>query len=134
MSRLHQLHQQGKVHYLGYISESEKWMLLHAAHALVFPSLYEGFGLPILEAFAANLPVITSNITAIPEVTGNAAILINPLEISEIKQAMIRISESHELRQDLQQKGQRVAKAHSWEACAKKTIAVYQHVLNQKIL
>jgi len=134
MSRINNLTAQGKIHYLGYVSESEKSMLLHAAHALVFPSLYEGFGLPILEAFAAKLPVITSNTTAIPEVANKAAILVNPIDVRALQQAMIHITESSQLRQELQQKGQLVAKAHSWEACAKKTIAIYEHVLNQKFL
>lgn len=131
ISRINKLSAQGKIYYLGYVNESEKWMLLHAALALVFPSLYEGFGLPILEAFAAKLPVITSNTTAIPELASEAAILINPLDVSELRQAMIRVSESSELRQDLQEKGQIIAKMHTWEACAKKTISIYQHVLNQ---
>lgn len=134
VTRLNRLNEQGKVRYLGYVNESEKAMLLHAAHALIFPSLYEGFGLPILEAFAAKLPVITSNTTAIPEVAKDAALLINPLNVQEMRQAMIHISESSELRKNLQEKGLAIAKAHTWEACAKKTIAIYQRVLNQRYL
>ena len=130
--RLNQLHAEGKVHYLGYVSDAEKQILLHTAHALVFPSLYEGFGLPILEAFAANLPVITSNTTAIPEVAGDAAILINPWDTQAIKQAMQIIIEAPDLRRSMQEKGQLIAKQHTWQSCAQNTLAVYKYVLGQK--
>lgn len=130
--RLNQLHAEGKVHYLGYVSDAEKRILLHTAHALVFPSLYEGFGLPILEAFAANLPVITSNTTAIPEVAGDAAILINPWDTQAIKQAMQIMIEAPDLRRSMQEKGQLIAKQHTWQTCAQNTLAVYKYVLGQK--
>lgn len=132
LSRLHHLHTQGKVHYLGYVNEHEKRILLHAAHALIFPSLYEGFGLPILEAFAANLPVITSNTTAIPEVSGDAAILINPQDTHAINQAMQLMIEAPDIRKPMQAKGQLIARQHTWDACARQTLAVYKYVLEQK--
>jgi glycosyltransferase involved in cell wall biosynthesis len=94
-------------------------------------SLSEGFGLPVLEAMACGTPVITSNTTSLPEVVGEAAILVNPYSTEEIGQAIEKIVDNHSLRQELITKGLKKAKKFSWEDAAKKTIEVYKEVLGQ---
>lgn len=129
VSRLRKLQDEGCVRWLDYVSAEDKYALLHAARALVFPSLYEGFGLPVLEAFAAGLPVITSNTTALPEVAGDAALLVNPLAIDEIADAMVRVAAEPELHALLAHKGRERARRYSWGQCVDRTLAVYQQVV-----
>jgi len=93
---------------------------------MVYVSLYEGFGLPIIEAFASQCPVITSNVTSIPEVAGDAAIQVSPLDIEEIHVAMENLIDSQELRNQLIQKGLERAKQFSWQNCAKQTLDIYR--------
>jgi glycosyltransferase involved in cell wall biosynthesis len=104
-----------------YLSRPEIADLLKNSRALVFPSFYEGFGLPILEAFAAGVPVITSKGIATEEAAGNAAILVNPLSTTEIKDAILKIVSDNALRQDLIQKGLERAKDFSWQKTAEMT-------------
>lgn len=94
--------------------------LLGSALALTYISLYEGFGIPILEGFQAAVPVITSNVTSMPEVAGNAAILVNPLKIAEINDAMQKIWADQKLRAELIAKGKSRVKQFSWDDSAKK--------------
>ena len=89
----------------GYVSVSEKLALLKGARALVFPTLYEGFGVPILEGFAAGTPVITSSTTACPEIAGGAALLVNPRSVKEIKDAMLRLWSEKPLREECRRRG-----------------------------
>lgn len=118
--------EQGVVKWLKFLPNHEVKCLLQSALALVYVSLYEGFGLPILEAFASGCPVITSNVTSIPEVAGDAAIMVNPRDIYQIKEAMKGLIDSVNLRKDLQKKGLKLAMSMSWENCAKKTKEVYE--------
>jgi glycosyltransferase involved in cell wall biosynthesis len=90
-----------KIIYLNYISNIEKLVLLKNARAFVFPSLNEGFGLPPLEAMKMKTPVLTSNVTALPEVCGEAALLINPYSLKELADGLIEISENNSLREEL---------------------------------
>jgi len=113
------------VRWINYISIEDKYALLQSSLALVFPSLYEGFGLPILEAFASNTPVISSNVTAIPEVVGDAGVLINPYSEQEIANAMHSMATNSALRRELKQKGRERVKLYSWRNTAKKTQDVY---------
>lgn len=115
---------------LGYVEEAYLPSLYSGALAFVYPSLYEGFGLPPLEAMACGTPVITSNNSSLPEVTGNAAILVNPLEVKEIAEALIRIASDCSLQEDLRQKGLQRAKLFSWRETTKRTLRVYESVLN----
>ena len=119
----------GSVQYLGYVSEEEKMALLKNATAFVWPSLYEGFGLPVLEAMSVGVPVITSNVSSIPEITGDAAVLVDPESVEEIADAMKRIVEDRALREQLKTRGVARAKEFTWEKMAKETLAVYQEVL-----
>jgi alpha-1,3-rhamnosyl/mannosyltransferase len=102
--------------------------LLQSATALVYPSLYEGFGLPVLEGFASNIPVISSNTTAIPEVAGDAALLVDPTSAEDIAGAMERIAEDASMARSLAQRGFERAKTFTWERCASQTLSVYRKV------
>ncbi len=110
----------------GYIEADDLGPLFSGAKLFIFPSIYEGFGLPISEAMAKGVPVITSNASSIPEVTGEAAILVDPYNVAEIAQAIYNLLIDKNLRKELKQKGQRRAKKFSWEECAKRTLKVYK--------
>ena len=117
-----------RVHFTGYIEDDLLKQYYVFADALVFTSLYEGFGLPPLEAMASGIPVITSNISSLPEIAGDAAILINPLSVDEIADALIRVIEDNELRLTLVAKGIERAKRFSWEDTAYKTLKLFSKV------
>ncbi len=107
---------------LDWINPQEKQTLLQNCEAFLFPSLYEGFGLPILEAFAAGAPVITSNCASMPEVAGNAALLIDPKNPQEIASAMEKITKDADLKIKLIELGLEQLKKFNWETCAKQTL------------
>lgn len=119
----------GAVRWLKHIPDTDMLPVLKLASALVFPSLGEGFGLPVLEAFAASIPVITSNTTSLPEVAGDAAISINPLDINELATAMKRVLDDQDLVHMLKHRGLVRAKEFTWQACADATLQVYQKIL-----
>lgn len=119
---------QGQVVFTDYVSAKEKAALLTGAKMFVFPSFYEGFGLSILEAMRAGTPVITSNLTSMPEVAGEAALLINPRKVEEIKRAMERVMKDPALAKKLVEKGTQQVKKFSWKKCAQETLKVYQEV------
>lgn len=127
-SRLQVLERMGTVRCLNYLPQDEVIVLLQSALALMFVSLYEGFGLPVLEAFASNCPVIASNTTSIPEVAGDAAVLVPPTSVDEIREAMLNRIEHKLNYQALQEKGRMRAQAFTWERCASMTLSVYQQV------
>jgi glycosyltransferase involved in cell wall biosynthesis len=99
------------------------------AHLFVFPSLYEGFGLPPLEVMACGTPVVTSNSSSLPEVVGDAALTVDPYDVGAIAAAMAAILADPALAADLRQRGLARAGRFSWERMAQETIKVYQHVL-----
>ncbi|MEK7067883.1 MAG: glycosyltransferase, partial [Patescibacteria group bacterium] len=107
---------------LNWVNPEEKQTLLQNAEALLYPSLYEGFGLPILEAFDAGMPIITSNCASMPEVAGDAALLVNPKNTQEIADAMEKIIKNPDLKNELIQKGKERLKNFSWEKCARQTM------------
>ncbi|MFN7118834.1 MAG: glycosyltransferase family 4 protein [Saprospiraceae bacterium] len=111
---------------LGYVSDEELPRLTGAALALVYVSLFEGFGVPLLEAMHCNVPVITSNVSSLPEVAGEAALLVNPYEVPEIANAMQQLYENPDLRQDLVEKGKMQREKFTWE---KATDIVWQNIL-----
>jgi glycosyltransferase involved in cell wall biosynthesis len=115
----------------GYASDEDLPALYRSAVALVYPSLFEGFGLPPLEAMACGTPVITSNSSSLPEVTGDAALLVNPYEESELAQAMWRITNDAAWRLQLSRAGIEQAKRFTWSAAAEKTWAIYQAIVEQ---
>jgi O-antigen biosynthesis alpha-1,2-mannosyltransferase len=106
------------VHFIGPVSENKLPSLYRGAEALVFPSLYEGFGLPILEAMACGTPVVTSNVTAMPEVAGDAALQVDPTSVEEISEAIKRIVSDTSLRRQLREKGLARTAQFSWPSTA----------------
>lgn len=122
---------QDTVRVLGYIPEQDLRAIYRLATLMVFPSLFEGFGLPVLEAMASGCPVVCSNVTALPEIAGEAALLVDPLNIEAIAQAMQRILMDTELRVTLSERGRARARLFSWEATAQATIEVYRETYDK---
>ncbi len=117
-----------KVIFTGFVPEEDLPTLYSAANVFVFPSLYEGFGLPPLEAMACGTPVVASNASSLPEVIGDAGVLVNPLSTNEIASAMGSIIKSKSRQQDMSCKGVKRARDFSWEETARKTLRVYRQV------
>jgi len=105
--------------FTGRLETEELCKVIGSARAMTYISYFEGFGIPILEAFSAGVPVITSNVTSMPEVAGDAAILVDPFNINDIAEAMNNITENESLRKDLIQKGYERRKKFSWDQSAK---------------
>lgn len=112
----------------GYIPEEDVPALLSAAAAFVFPSLYEGFGIPVLEAGGCGVPVITSNTSSLPEVAGDAALLVDPHDVDAVADAMYRVVTDPALAAELTRRGHENVKRFSWEKCARETLAVLESV------
>lgn len=112
-----------RVKFLGYVPDEKLPSLYSGAIALVFPSLFEGFGLPILEAQACGCPVITSNLSSMPEVAGQGAIYVNPYSVQSIRDGMIKIM-NNDLRFKIKDLGFKNIKRFSWEKCARETLQV----------
>ena len=113
------------VQYIGYVDEVKKAELYQNASLFVFPSLYEGFGLPVLEAMSAGVPVITSNRSSLPEVCGDAVYYVNPNNVLELAEAMKLVLTDEKLRQNMIQKGLEQAKKFSWEDSAKVLLSLF---------
>ena len=114
---------------LGFVPDEDLVGLYSFADLFIYPSLYEGFGLPVIEAMACGTPVITSNISSLPEVSGDAAILVDPYNILEMAEAMGNILSNSALREKLIEKGFERVKHFHWEKTAKETLNVYNKVL-----
>ena len=110
----------------GYIDEEDKIPIYKLAQLFAFPSLYEGFGMPVLEAMAAGVPVITSNVSSLPEVAGDAAILVNPLNEDEIFEAYKKILSDKKLQLEMIEKGLEQAKKFEWKESAKVLEQIYE--------
>ena len=121
------LHQH--VRFFGFVPDRTLAVLYRLAGVFVFPSLYEGFGLPPLEAMASGAPVVTSNVSSLPEVVGDAAMMIDPHEPAEIAQAMRRVLTEPALAQDLRRRGLARVKEFSWERSVRRIREVYDEVL-----
>ncbi|HKR60336.1 MAG TPA: glycosyltransferase family 1 protein [Pyrinomonadaceae bacterium] len=120
------------VRFIGYTSDEDLRALYSSCRVCVYPSFYEGFGLPPLEAMACGAPVITSRVPAIVETVGNAAFLVNPGSVEELAAAIIQLWNSPERRLQLSQAGLQRAADFSWEKTAKLTLGVYRDVLARK--
>lgn len=114
-----------------FISDEDMVLLYNYATVFLYPSLYEGFGIPPLEAMACGVPVITSNTTSIPEIVGDAAFLINPLNDKELKDALLSLLNNEDLRNDLIERGLKRAKEFSWSKMAKETLQIYESLRNE---
>lgn len=123
----------GKIVYTGYIPDSDLAKLYRSAVCFVYPSLYEGFGLPLLEAFASGCPVVASNKASLPEVAGEAALLIDPEKEEELAGALLKLLTDKELRAGYIEKGFQRLRQFSWENAAYETLLVYKEVNGEKV-
>lgn len=121
-----------EVVFTGYVQRTDLPLLMNAAEAFVFPSLYEGFGLPVLEAMSCGTPVVTSNISSLPEIVGSAAVLVDPESVESISQGIERVITDTALRQRLTKEGLLQARKFSWERAARETMAVYRLAHEEK--
>lgn len=116
------------VRFLGFVPIDVLRIFYDSAKVFVFPSLYEGFGLPPLEAMAHGTPVVTSNTSSLPEVVGNAAVLVNPENVFEMMRALHRVLVDQPLRERLKQRGYEQASRYSWEGSVERILRVYREV------
>jgi glycosyltransferase involved in cell wall biosynthesis len=119
---------QNDVRFMGFVPIEMLRVFYDSAKIFVFPSLYEGFGLPPLEAMAHGTPVVTSNTSSLPEVVGKAAVLVNPENVFEIMRALHRVLLDQALREKLKQRSYEQAKRFSWEESARQILSVYQEI------
>lgn len=117
-----------RVIFTGYVPDEDLSQVYSGARAFIFPSLYEGFGLPVLEAMQCGVPVITSNTTSLPEVVGNAGILVDPMDEDALCQAMLNLIRDSSLCKELSKKSLERSKEFSWSKCASDIIDIYQKV------
>jgi glycosyltransferase involved in cell wall biosynthesis len=124
----HQLHKY--VRFFGYVPEDTLAVMYRLAGVFVFPSLYEGFGLPPLEAMASGTPVVTSNVSSLPEVAGDAAVKVDPYDPSAIADGIYRVLTDQRFRDDLRRRGLARAREFSWEASVRRVREIYQEVID----
>lgn len=122
------LQRAGRIRLLGYVSESDLVLLYAGAACFIMPSLYEGFGIPILEAMASGVPVVTSNRSSMPEVAGDAALLVDPDDITSIRDVVRQLLEDSSLCERLVRAGLARASTFSWQHTVDSTLAVYRHI------
>ncbi|EKD57093.1 MAG: glycosyl transferase, group 1 [uncultured bacterium] len=111
-----------------YLTDNQLQKLYNESKIFVYPSIYEGFGLPVLEAMNCGLPVITSNISSLPEVAGDAAFYVNPLSVKDITNTINKLISNEKLMIQLSKKSLKQAKKFSWERCAKETLNIYRSI------
>jgi len=117
-----------EVIFTGYVNGDDLVPIFKNADFFVMPSLYEGFGTTVLEAFATGTPAIVSNVSSIPEIADNAAILVNPFDTKEISEAMLRLASDEDLKEVYREKGMKQVEKFDWEKCARETLEVYKSV------
>lgn len=122
----------GELRLLGYVDDALIPALYAGAAAFCYPSRYEGFGLPALEAMACGIPVITSNRTSLPEVVGDAGLMLDPDDVPGLRERLRELLEDRLLAQDLGHRGLVRAQTFSWERCARETYGVYEEVMRQR--
>jgi glycosyltransferase involved in cell wall biosynthesis len=123
-----------KVKFLKFVTTEDLSLLYHKATVFAYPSLHEGFGIPLLEAFSSGCPVMASNVTSIPEVGGDAALYFDPLSVSAMEAALLQLIRKPELRQELICRGYERAKQFTWAETARKTMTVYRECMNEQLL
>ncbi|HLC45165.1 MAG TPA: glycosyltransferase family 1 protein [Patescibacteria group bacterium] len=114
------------VMFLGYVPPGDLPNLYRLATVFVYPSIYEGFGLPVLEAMAAGTPVLTSSVSSLPELTGDAAVLVDPLDTEGMSEALEKLLKDTSFRASLAERGRRRAREFSWKKCATQTLQLYR--------
>jgi alpha-1,3-rhamnosyl/mannosyltransferase len=125
------LERRGQLRRLGYVPREELPLLYAGARAFAYPSLYEGFGLPVLEAMASGIPVLTSNRSSLPEVAGDAALLVDPEDVDALIHGLERLLLDGPWRTSAIARGLRQASRFSWARCIEETVAVYQKALTE---
>ena len=116
----------GQIRFLGYVPEEDLPALYSLADLFAFPTLYEGFGLPALEAMACGTAVVSSNVSSLPEVVGEAGMLVDPDDTEALAGAMAKVLGDEGLRWDLEQRGREQARKFSWRKSAEKLLALYE--------
>jgi glycosyltransferase involved in cell wall biosynthesis len=119
------------VRFVGLIPDAALPAFYSAAACLVYPSLFEGFGLPVLEAMACGTPVVCSSRSALPELVGDAGLLVDPENVDALSQAMARILSDRDLREELGQRGLARSRQFSWAETARRTLAVYREAVRE---
>ena len=132
MKPTEQLIRRGELKLLGYVADEIIPSLYAGAAAFCYPSRYEGFGLPVLEAMASGVPVITSNRTSLPEVVGNAGIMVDPDDVDGMREHLRQLLEDRSYAEDMSCRGLVRAQTFSWDRCAQETFSVYQKVMRQR--
>jgi alpha-1,3-rhamnosyl/mannosyltransferase len=128
-ARIAQLVAAGEIRRLGYLPRADLAMVTAGARVLVYPSLYEGFGLPPLEAMSCGVPVITSNVSSLPEVVGDAGVLVTPTDTAQIQDAMERMAVEDGFREEMAARALVRSRDFSWGRCAQETVAAYREVV-----
>jgi glycosyltransferase involved in cell wall biosynthesis len=118
----------GRIEVKGWVTDEELRRLYRRASVFAFPSLDEGFGIPVLEAMASGVPVLTSNRSALPEVAGDCAVLVDPTSVEELEEGLRNLATRDELRRDLIERGLARAQGFTWERAAEQTWAVYREL------
>ena len=121
-----------RIHFTGFVDAAHLSFIYRNAFCLLYPSLYEGFGFPILEAMRCGVPVITSNVSSMPEVAGDAGLLIDPYHVNELADAMDKILMDGDLRHMMISKGYERVGQFSWKRCGEETLAIFEKVLSGK--
>jgi glycosyltransferase involved in cell wall biosynthesis len=124
--RVEELELGDRVLFTGHVPQEDLPSLMSGARLLVMPSLYEGFGLPVVEAMASGTPVVCSNASSLPEVAGDAALLVDPLDVEALAEAMRRLLEDQELRAELIARGLQRARHFSWPRCARQVLSILE--------
>jgi glycosyltransferase involved in cell wall biosynthesis len=130
LAQIEELGLEKEVIFTGHVADEDLPLIYNLAEALVYPSVYEGFGLPILEAMACGTPVITSNVSASPEVAGGAALLVDPYNVDQLAEVMYKVASQDELRAHLTRRGLKRVRDFSWAKTALETLAVYEEAYN----
>jgi glycosyltransferase involved in cell wall biosynthesis len=130
---VNELDLQDRVHFIGFAADEDLPALYSAARCLAFPSLYEGFGLPILEAMACGTPVLTANVSSLVEVAGEAALLVDPQSVEQIAAGLCRLLTDEALRADLVTRGLAQARQFTWEHAASQLLALYRRLLEHDL-
>ena len=126
MNRIHEMPPEMTPIVTGYVDDADLPYLYSAAKMAVVPSFYEGFGLPCLEAMACGTPLICSNTSSMPEVVGDAALMVSPNEPEEMAEAMVRLATNEQLAEELVCEGRERAAEFTWQRCAEQTYRVYE--------
>jgi glycosyltransferase involved in cell wall biosynthesis len=129
LDRIRQSPAQGRIAVTGYLSIAELALWFARASVFAFPSLDEGFGIPVLEAMAAGIPVVTSNNSALPEVAGDAAVLVDPQDTDALAHALLKLTANPDLRESLSAKGLKRAELFTWEKAVRETWELYRKLL-----